>query len=191
MKETNRAQNVLDVGAGVQLCPFHPDDVERLHEVFLDREVKRYLLDGDDVERGWIDSVVADSRTDFDEGRGGMWSVVLAGGDAGTSALVGFVGVRDFFEPPRRQLIYALKPEFWGRGLATSAVRRVLRFLFEELGWERVEAAIDEPNAASVQLVERLGFEPFEPRGPVSGGGSFGKTLFFELVRTRWSGVGD
>lgn len=182
------------------LRPFAPDDAPALHQVFLDPEVKRYLLDGEEVGREWMDSVIADSRTDFDRGRGGLWSIVSgedpdspgdsSGADAAERAVVGFVGVRDFFEPPRRQLIYGLVPRAWGRGLATIAIRRVLEFLFEDLEWRRVEAATDEPNRASVRVLERLGFEPLEPDEAVAGGGTFGETLFFELSRERWRSAG-
>lgn len=190
MNQIDGAENVFDLGTTVRLLPFHPEQAAQLHDVFRDREVRRYLLDGTNVEREWVDSVITDSQVDFGEGRGGMWSIVR-GGDEQALVLTGFVGVRDFFEPPRRQLVYGLHPEFWGHGLATMAVRRVLRFLFEELGWERVEAATDEPNVASVKVLERLGFESFVPQEPPDGGGDFGQTLFFELARARWRGPED
>ena len=185
--QSQRNGNAIDLGSGFGLRPFGRAEAACLHEVFLDDEVKRFLCDGNDVERAWVDSVIADSHTDFAAGRGGMWTIVRTGDRSADSAVVGFVGVRDFFEPSRRQLIYALHPDVWGRGLATSAVRRVLRVLFEDLGWPRVEAATDGPNAASVRVLERAGFERFEPRGVVTGGGAFGETLFYELRRDQWS----
>ena len=178
----------LDLGSASCLRPFSGDDAASLHEVFLDDEVKRYLCDGNDVEREWVDSVIEDSRADFEGGRAGMWSIVR--GDGEIAEVVGFVGVRDFFDPPRRQLIYALHPNAWGRGLATIAVNRVLMVLFDDLQWSRVEAATDEPNVASVRVLERLGFERFVPDDPVEGGGAFGETLFFELERDRFRGDG-
>lgn len=187
MNEQNTGDHILELEPELLLRPFVASDAAGLHRVLLDDEVKRYLLDGNEVERQWVDAVVEDSRAEFAAGRGGMWSIVRLGSVEESESVVGFVGVRDFFEPPRRQLIYALHPEAWGRGLATRAARRVLRFLFEELGWSRVEAATDEPNSASIEVLERLGFERFLPKAPVEGGGAFGETLFFELRSARWS----
>ena len=53
-----------------------------------------------------------------------------------------------------------------GRGLATSAVRELLRMSRDELGLHRVQAATLPHNAASQRVLERNGFERigFAPR---------------------------
>lgn len=52
---------------------------------------------------------------------------------------------------------YAFNPEFHGRGFATETCRALLELAFDELGLHRVIAKIDERNAASARVVERLG----------------------------------
>ncbi|MGI8909111.1 MAG: GNAT family N-acetyltransferase [Rubrobacteraceae bacterium] len=56
-------------------------------------------------------------------------------------------------------LAYELSPEFWGTGYATEACRRVLSFLFADYSVTGVTAEVDTRNAASIRLLERLGFE--------------------------------
>ena len=58
---------------------------------------------------------------------------------------------------------YVLNPDYHGRGLATEAVRAVLRFGFEELSLHRIEARFIEGNDPSRHLMERVGmtFEGF------------------------------
>lgn len=53
---------------------------------------------------------------------------------------------------------YILDPAFSGRGYAAEAVGALLALGFDGLGLHRIAARIDERNAASVRVVERLGF---------------------------------
>lgn len=52
---------------------------------------------------------------------------------------------------------YVLNPAYQGQGLATEAVRRVLKFGFEELSLHRIEAHFIQGNDASLRLMERVG----------------------------------
>ena len=164
----------------VRLVPLGEADVDALHKLFLDTEVRRYLLDGLSMEREWVEQVVAESAAQFARDRSGLWGIRLSAA-ADPTELVGVVGLREFFEPPRMQLIFALSPRVWGSGLAVRASQRVLEYLFDRLTWSRVEAATDPPNVASIRVLERLGFERFVPDDPQLRRGDFGEPLFFEL----------
>lgn len=52
---------------------------------------------------------------------------------------------------------YVLNPEYWGKGIATEALTRVLRFAFEELKLHRVEARFIEENERSRHVMEKAG----------------------------------
>ena len=54
-------------------------------------------------------------------------------------------------------LVWALNPEFQGKGYATEAAREFLRYLFEKEGARRVYAYVEEDNIPSRRLCERLG----------------------------------
>ena len=54
---------------------------------------------------------------------------------------------------------FILHPDFWGRGLAAEALRPVLDRAFLVHGLAAVEADVDPRNAASLNLLARLGFE--------------------------------
>jgi ribosomal-protein-alanine N-acetyltransferase len=58
----------------------------------------------------------------------------------------------------RLEVGYMLARSHYGRGLMTEAMRALLAHCFAELGVHRVEATIHPDNAASIRLVERLGF---------------------------------
>ena len=52
---------------------------------------------------------------------------------------------------------YVLNPEYWGKGIATEALSRVIEFGFSELGLHRIEARFIEGNEASRSVMERVG----------------------------------
>ena len=53
---------------------------------------------------------------------------------------------------------YAFLPEFWSRGYASEAVTAVLADAKSRLGLRRVAAVVSNDNAASIRLLEKLGF---------------------------------
>lgn len=61
-------------------------------------------------------------------------------------------------------LAYEIGAASWGQGFATEACRRILGVLFQELSVSRVIAEVDTRNAASIRLLERLGFHRTELR---------------------------
>jgi ribosomal-protein-alanine N-acetyltransferase len=55
-------------------------------------------------------------------------------------------------------LAYEIAAERWGAGFATEACRRIVTALFDDHGVDRITAEVDTRNAASIRLLERLGF---------------------------------
>jgi RimJ/RimL family protein N-acetyltransferase len=51
-----------------------------------------------------------------------------------------------------------IHPDQGGRGYATEGVRALLELCFDHAGAHRVTARVDERNAGSARLLERLGF---------------------------------
>ncbi len=52
---------------------------------------------------------------------------------------------------------YVLNPSYWGKGIVTEALERVLRFGFEELKLHRIEARFMEGNDRSLRVMEKVG----------------------------------
>lgn len=73
--------------------------------------------------------------------------------------VIGTCGIR-LTEPGAAQaeLGYGLSSAHWHQGYATEAARRMLSLAFDELGVHRVGARVVASNAASIALLERLGF---------------------------------
>ena len=56
----------------------------------------------------------------------------------------------------KAEIGYVINPSFQKNGYATEAVRRLIRFGFEELGLERIEARYIIGNDASCELMKRV-----------------------------------
>lgn len=159
------------------LVPFAPADRAALHRVFTDAHVRRYLLDDALVGLDWVDDEIAASAGRFAEGGAGLWSVR----ERGAAEIIGFTGFRPFFDPPELQLLYALLPEHWGRGLATEAARAAVAHAFGVLDFSRVVAAADRPNEPSIRVVKRLGMRLERE----TDDGQWG-TVFYAIYREDW-----
>ncbi len=72
--------------------------------------------------------------------------------------MIGTCGFTSFNCPAdSAEIGYVLNPTYQGKGLASEAVCRVLRFGFEELSLHRIEAHFIQGNDASRRLMERVG----------------------------------
>ena len=170
--------------------PWRPADVDQLHALLAEADVRRYLCDDRIMPRDWVAGVIEESCSSLHRDGVGLWRLSLRAGDL-EGETVGLVGFRDFFEPAQLQLMYALHPRGWGRGLATEAGRAMLELAFARLGHAQVVGATDPPNVASVRVMERLGMSPVDPGGfepPLEGTGD---ALFFRIHRDEWLTRGE
>ncbi len=84
----------------------------------------------------------------------GIWTVILKD----TGEVIGRAGLsmREGFEFP--QLGYVIGEPWQGGGFAKEACEGILKYAKEELGFERIQALIQEENKTSLYLAGRLGF---------------------------------
>jgi ribosomal-protein-alanine N-acetyltransferase len=75
--------------------------------------------------------------------------------------LVGVIGIYPQSDVYRgtAELGYWLGQPFWGKGIATAAVRRIVEFGFEELHLRRIFADVFASNPASRRVLEKAGFQ--------------------------------
>ncbi|MDH5185904.1 MAG: GNAT family N-acetyltransferase [candidate division WOR-3 bacterium] len=59
-----------------------------------------------------------------------------------------------------------LKPEFWGKGLASKAMREVVRFAFERAGCGIFLVPPHKKNPAAIRVYEKAGFSPIVEKPP-------------------------
>ena len=71
------------------------------------------------------------------------------------------IGIILYFEDDGRtcEVGYGLGSDHWGKGLCTEALRRFLRYLFEEKGFHTVTASFFPGNDASRRVMEKCGMK--------------------------------
>jgi len=82
---------------------------------------------------------------------------------------------------------YWLAEPYWGRGLIVEACRSLVTYAFAALAPERIQARVIEGNAASIRVLEKLGFR-FEGtlRSAVLRRGQFENVHFFAVLKRDW-----
>ena len=78
-----------------------------------------------------------------------------AGGPVGSVGLT----LREADYRHSAEIGYWLGQPFWGRGIATAAVKAMTAYAFESLGLTRLEAHIFARNHASARVLEKAGFQ--------------------------------
>jgi RimJ/RimL family protein N-acetyltransferase len=140
-----------------------------------DPHIRRYMMDGQIFPPEWSAAHIRESQALFDRLGIGLW---LAH-DRETGELVGFCGylvLPEVHAAP--ELLYALREPFTGRGLATEMARVcIAEAIRREVFPDGIIASADAINAASVRVLEKLGFERFATRP-----GAFGDMLFLRLA---------
>lgn len=82
------------------------------------------------------------------------WGIALNG----TNRIIGTCGFYRGFWRQVGEIGYILKPEFRRQGLMFEAIGAIIRYGFEGLQLDRIDAYTRQDNSASVALLKKLGF---------------------------------
>lgn len=131
------------------------EDANALFALFSDPAVMRYWSRPPMTTRGEAQGLIGEMLDAFAHRTLLNWMIVNRDDDSviGTCTLFRF-------DPRHRhaEVGYALRSDYWGKGIAREAVALTLDWAFRRLDLQRVEADIDPGNDGSRQLLLRLGF---------------------------------
>ncbi|MGW7360626.1 GNAT family N-acetyltransferase [Streptomyces sp. NPDC054802] len=130
-----------------------PEDEDCFVALFQDTRVSRWMGDGPSAE--------ADDRALFGriftkvyaESLFDVWAVRRDG------RLVGHAEIKRTDAVEGHEIVYALAPGAWGCGLGTEVAQAVVAHGFRTLGLTEVHATVAASNAASLAVLDKLGFE--------------------------------
>ncbi len=169
----------------LRLRPFTDTDADALFALHSSADVLRYWDSPPWSDPARAEQFLARCRQLADEGSGVRLAIDLA--TDGT--FLGWCGLSRW-NPDFRSaaLTYCLREAAWGHGYATEAADALLRWAFDTLDLNRVQAEADTRNAASARVLEKLGFvregtlrEDCVVNGEVSDSWVYG------LLRREWS----
>ncbi len=139
----------------LRLRPFTDADAQPLYALHSSAHVMRYWDSPPWTDRARAERFIAVCRTMAEEGTGARVAIDRAS----DGAFVGWCGLSGW-NPDYRSasLGYVLGDAMWGHGYATEAAHALLRWAFETLDLNRVQAEADTRNAASARVLEKMGF---------------------------------
>ena len=77
-----------------------------------------------------------------------------------TNAAVGSIGAFRMFEDLSLfEVGYSIGKKFWNQGITTEAMHAIIKFFFEEVGVNRIEARHDTKNPASGVVMKKAGMQ--------------------------------
>ena len=174
-------------GERVRLRWLSDADVPALFAIFGDPTVTRYWSTPALRDEAAAAELLGQIHDNVRTGKGFQWGIVLRGHDTviGTCTLY-----NPDFNNQRTELGFALARAQWGKGLATEAIRVVLAYAFDVLGFRRIEADVDPRNDASLRVLEGVGFirEGFL-RERYNVDGEIQDSVYLGLLRSDWTGA--
>jgi ribosomal-protein-alanine N-acetyltransferase len=105
---------------------------------------------------GEVEALIEELLAEYNAQEGICWAVTLTGRDRALG-LFGFHYLDKYHR--RAEVGYDLARAYWGRGIASEALRAIIRFGFERMNLNCIYAGTIADNYESVRLLERLGFQ--------------------------------
>lgn len=133
-------------------------DVDALWPHVSDPELPRYMTWEHHRDRAETAQFVANVVAAQREGAAWVWTIRQGDALCGLVGLHGVTRQQLAWRVDRADLGYWIGAAHRNRGLTTEAARAVLRFGFEALGLHKITVCCVKDNAASVRVIERLGF---------------------------------
>lgn len=129
-----------------------PDDWKRFAILATDPRVMCYIGDGqlwsEERVRKFVNGGIEAATT-----RGWILWPVICKQD---SELIGVCGFNSAYAPDVEIGLW-LRPEYWGRGLATAVAAAVMEYGWRTFGFERLISVSHPENRASIRVMEKLG----------------------------------
>lgn len=165
----------------VRVRPQHPDDAPDLHELLRHPAVGRTTLQMPSQELSAVEERVNNPQTNI------YRHVAEVDGGEGKGKVIGSIGL---YRPENARRSHSgsigmgVHPDYWGRGVGSALMERVLDLADNWLNLKRVELDVNTDNPAGVALYEKFGFAvEGTKRFHVYGDGRWADSYFMARIR--------
>ncbi|MFD2246573.1 GNAT family N-acetyltransferase [Pontibacter ruber] len=167
------------------LCLIKPSDAEFILQGLSDKRVTEYYavhfdtLEAVQEQMQFYDSLIQNNT-------GAWWAFSLKG----SNQLIGACGLSSLeAEHQKAEIGFWLLPDYWGKGYVPEAARAVLKYSFEQLALNRIEAIVEGGNDQSEKVLQKLGFiREGRLREREIKHGRFIDLIYYSLLKTEWQG---
>lgn len=118
------------------------------------------------------------------------WLITLKDGDIA----IGTIDVvRQNDELEMVEIGYCISQEYWGSGITTEAFKKVIQFLFEEVGYNRIQASHAVMNPASGRVMQKCGlkFEGVIRDGNRLNSGKLCDVAMYSILKKEYKKEGE
>ena len=145
--------------------PIQHSSVTGLAAIWSDPKVTRFLpSQGKPISRQNTEKALASFVEHWQSKHYGVWEIL----EDQSGWMIGYCGLRYLEEIDDTEVLYGLDKAYWGRGIATQAVRAVITYGFEQTALNRIVALSFPENKASRRVMEKAGLH-YEGRISVFG----------------------
>ncbi len=132
-------------------------DLERIYFFRSDKEITKFIKRPEPQTLKTAEAHIKKIRAEQRKNNSANWGIMMQDSDE----LIGTICLWNFSEDRKKAEVgYDLDTKFHGKGIMSEALKEVLRFGFEKMNFEIIEAFTDNRNIASKNLLKRFGFIP-------------------------------
>jgi len=137
--------------------PFLAEDFELFYKFMSDRNATKYMIFTEenktyDGAKKLVEDTIKSYNTDKP-----LFALTIA--DRNTNQFLGSCGVAPLEKEGEVECYYIILPEYWGRGLATEALKKLIEYTFLELKMSKISAFIFPENKASIAVAKKAGMQ--------------------------------
>lgn len=155
MNKTSLTKNQFLKTKRLTLRPITMSDIPDIFAYTKNPEVSK-LLEWDPPKH--IDDtkeVVTTWLKNHQRNKSAHWAIV----DNESNKVIGSIDIRHYDPKAHRAVIgYCLSQEYWGKGLMTEAVKRIIEYIFSETDITQIAASCRTDNPQSQRVLEKSGF---------------------------------
>lgn len=132
------------------------NDLDDLYILRSDYDVMKYMDQAPATDKQTVLGTIKDIQQDYINKAGINWTIKLKG----QNETIGYMSLWKIDHSNHRvELGYALKKEYWRKGITYEAAQAVIDFTFHKLKAHSIMANINPDNSASEALLLKLGFK--------------------------------
>lgn len=130
-------------------------DLEEMFSIYSSEEVVKYWRIYPINDISIVESMIEKFKGSFELDMGIRWGIELKS----TIKLIGICGYHNWNKKHfRAEIGYELGNEFWGKGYAKESISSIIKYGFDEMNLERIEALVYPENETSENMLNKLGF---------------------------------
>jgi len=131
------------------------EDAKDLFEYASDKEVTKYVTW--EPHKSIEDSInlIKFTHERYEKREGIIWGIVCKE----NKKVIGTCDISPVTKHFRAEIAYALSRDYWGKGIMTEAVKEAIRFGFEKMNLNRIQAMCIPENIGSYRVMEKVGMK--------------------------------